>query len=81
LGPILVEKDIAGLHVAVEKAALPGNEQRGGDLPPGGKHIRFGKFAELGDTVVQAAALAQFHGQVILVVDLAKRIDLRDLGG
>src|SRR5205085_61283 len=71
---ILVKKDIARLHVTVQQTAPPRDAQRGGDLPSDEKHVRFGKFAELGDAVVQTALITQLHGQIILAIDFAERI-------
>ncbi len=60
----------------MEQAALLGCAQPGRDLATKIEDIFLLDLAQRGDSVVQATAFEQFHGQVILALVFAERVDL-----
>ena len=74
-----VEKNVARLDVAMQQVMLQCSIQSSGDLDAHIEHLQFRQRMELGDAVIQAALVSDFHDEVTFAIPFVKCVDVDDV--
>ena len=75
-GAAFGEKDVRGLHIAMDQAEVLRGAQSLGDLMADAQCIAFRELAFLADAAFEAAAANEFHGEVKVTLVMAHGVEL-----